>query len=148
MSYKTLALLTLFTLTLFLLTSCDSKVSTSPTLTFHEGDCSYSGPSTIATEFTLTWNIDDPDHIGYIYEIVTLDPGKSVQELSTIPAEEPPPSWVHKINYGVELNTGQYTESVDLTANAAFQEGPIYIVCFYADEDTAIGAVGPISVNK
>jgi len=148
MRNRTLAILISFAFSLFLLASCGGKDSSSPTLTFQENSCSYSGPSTIAAEFTLAWNIVDSNHDGYIYEIVTLDEDKSVQELSTIPAEEPPPSWVHKINYGVELNTGQYTKTIDLTSNAAFREGPIYIVCFYADKDMAIGAVGPLSINK
>lgn len=90
--------ISLFTLPLLLLIACGSKTSSEPTLTFHENGCSYSGPATVASQFTLTWIIEDSGHSGYVYALVTLDHGKSVQDLATIPAEDPPPSWVTKLD--------------------------------------------------
>jgi hypothetical protein len=138
----------LFALPLLLLVACGSRNSSEPTLTFHRNGCSYSGPATVASKFALTWVIEESDHSAFIYGVVTLSQGMSVQDLATIPAEDPPPSWVTKLNAAMETHPGTYTESVDLGANAVFHEGPIYIVCFFGDEDFAMGAVGPIDVMK
>ena len=43
---------------------------------------------------------------------------------------------------------GEYTKEIDLSLNAAYEGGPIYIVCFLADKDTVIGAAGPIVVLR
>jgi len=140
--------ISLFTLPLLLLIACGSKTSSEPTLTFHENGCSYSGPATVASQSTLTWIIEDSGHSGYVYALVTLDHGKSVQDLATIPAEDPPPSWVTKLDADYQTSPGTYTESVDLSENAIFHEGPLYFVCFFSDEDFAMGADGPIDVKK
>ena len=137
-----------FTLPLLALMACNNKTASEPTLLFHENGCSYSGPTAVASIFNLTWIIEDSGHSAYIYAIVTLDQGKSVHDLAVIPAEDPAPSWVHKLNYDLETTPGTFTISSDLSENASFQEGPIYIVCFYADQNTAIGAVGPIEVKE
>jgi hypothetical protein len=125
-----------------------SNTPTTPTLTFDAKGCSYSGPATVSPAFTLTWIIEKSVHSAFIYAIVTLDQGKSVQDLAAIPAEDPAPSWVHKLGYDLEISPGIFTKSFDLSANSVFHEGPIYIVCFYGDENTAIGADGPIDVKK
>ena len=146
--------ITLFTLPLLLLIACGSKTSskptltTEPTLTFHENGCSYNGPATVASQFNLTWIIEDSGHSGYVYGLVTLDHGKSVQDLATIPAEDPSPSWVTKLDADYQKRPGTYTESVDLSANASFHEDPLYFVCFFTDDDFAMGADGPIDVKK
>lgn len=118
-----------------------------PTLTFSNDACSYSGPTKIPSEFQITWAVEENEHPAAIYAIVTLDPGKSVEELSKIPAEEPPPAWVHKLSYDTALTAGTFTKSFDLGSNASFQGGSIYMVCFYADQSAAFGAVGPIEVR-
>lgn len=148
MKHVLLTKITLFTLPLLLLMACGSKTSSEPTLTFHENGCSYSGPATVASKFTLTWIIKDSGHSTFIYALVTLGQDKSVQDLATIPAEEPPPSWVTKLGFDLKTSPGTYTESIDLSRNALFHEGPIYFVCFFADEDFAMGADGPIDVKK
>jgi hypothetical protein len=140
--------ITLFTLPLLLLIACGTKTSSEPTLTFDENGCSYSGPATVASQFTLTWIIKDSGHSAFVYGLVILDHGKSVQDLASIPAKDPPPSWVTKLNAYYQASPGTYTESIDLSANTLFHEGSIYIVCFFADEDFAMGADGPIDVKK
>jgi hypothetical protein len=136
-----------FALPLLILMACGSKTPSEPTLTFHENECSYSRPATIPSMFTLTWIIEESEHPASIYAIVTLDQGKSVRDLVVIPAEDPPPTWVHKVSYDLATSSGTFTKSINLSENAAFQGGPIYIVCFHTDENTAMGAVGSIEVK-
>jgi hypothetical protein len=135
-------------LPLLILMACGSKTPSEPILTFHGNECSYSGPATIPSMFTMTWVVEESEHTASIYAIVTLDQGKSVQDLAVIPAEDPPPAWVHKVNYDLATSPGTFTKSINLSENAAFQGGPIYIVCFHTDENTAMGAVGPIEVKR
>ena len=119
-----------------------------PTLTLGEGGCIYTGPSEVPTTFTLTWNVEDLGHSAYIYVIATVDQGKTLEDLASVPAEDPAPDWLHKIRIDFTASPGTYTKPIDLAANSLFQEGPIYFVCFFSDEDVAVGAAGPIEVEK
>ncbi len=130
-----------------LLVGCN-EISTLPTLTFTVNGCAYDGPDNVDEVFDLDWIVQESDHPGFVYAVVTLDPGKSVEDLASIPAEDPAPTWVHKLSYDSALSPGTYHKSLDLSTNAAFREGPIYIVCIFTDEARAIGAVGPIKVRQ
>ena len=145
---KPLLICIIFFLTLVLLSACNNTAFLQPTLTFSGDGCSYKGPTTIDSNFVLTWIIKDTGHSGYIYAIVLLDTGKTIDDLEVIPAEEPGPEWMHKLVYGLEMMPGKYSKQVDLDANLGFQEGGIFFVCFVTDGDNAIGAIGPIQVKK
>jgi len=130
-----------------LITGC-ARPAHDPTLTFRGNECSYAGPRDLQANFTLNWVVEESGPSTSIYAIVTLDQDKTVDDLARIPAEDPPPSWVHKLAYDLATSPGTYSKSVDLTSKAAYHEGPIYIVCFSANEDVALGAVGPFEVAK
>lgn len=132
---------------ILLLAGC-GKISTSPTLTFTANGCVYDGPDKVDEQFDVDWIVEESEHTGFIYAVVTLGEGKTVEDLASIPANDPAPGWVHKLSYDSTLSPGTYHKSFDLGANAAFREGPIYIVCIFTDEGTAIGAVGPIKVKQ
>lgn len=118
-----------------------------PTITYAENNCTFEGPSKISMPFKINWVIEDSAVDGAILQLVTLDTDKTVQDLAVIPAADPPPDWVHKLSYAIEFGKGNYEESFDLSNNASYKGEPIYIVCFYADQENAIGAVGPFEVK-
>jgi hypothetical protein len=55
---------------------------------------------------------------------------------------------VHKLSRDEAFSAGSRSHEVDMTPGAAYDGEPIYIVCFYADEDTASGALGPLEVIR
>jgi hypothetical protein len=117
-----------------------------PTLTLDENGCTYSGPVELSTTFTLTWHVADLGHSAYIYTIGTLDQGKSIHDIASMPAVDPAPLWFHKISVDFTPSPGVYTKVIDLSANSLFTGGPIYFACFFPDMDTAVGVDGPIDV--
>ena len=133
-------------LLLTLCAGCGGKES-EPTLTFDADGCTYAGPGQVDQRFTVTWVIQETGHTGYIYALMTIDEGHSLSDLQALPAEDPPPAWAHKLNYDWAPQAGTTQKTFDLSSNAAYQQGPVYLVCFFVDHDTAIGAVGPIEVS-
>jgi hypothetical protein len=132
---------------LVLFAACSTQPS-SPTVVFRGDHCRCRGPDFVPAEFTVHWILEDPVTSGAILQFVTIDPGKTVEELATIPAEDPPPAWVHKLNYDVGFTPGNYTSEINLGDNSDYSGEPLYIVCFYADRESALGAVGPIRVTS
>lgn len=120
--------------------------SINPSLTIHESGCSYKGPDTFEKSFILEWVVSKSRTSTSIIALVSVDPGKTVEDLASMPAEDPPPAWVHKLDYAVAMSPGTYTKSVNLGANAAYHGEPVYFVCFDAEEDFAIGAAGPFEI--
>ena len=131
-----------------LLTSCAAAAPAQPTLTFHTGGCTYQGPAQLPQSFKLKWVVEPTAHPGAIVLVVTLAPGKTVRDLAVMPAEDPPPEWVNKLVYDVALQPGAYARPVNLEEIAAYPGGPIYFACFFTDLSNAIGAAGPIGINK
>jgi hypothetical protein len=125
------------------ITSCSS--TTSPTLTFTSENCTYSGPKTIQKDATLTWVIEDDSHEDYAYVVMTLEKGKSIDDVTTWHSGEQP-SWA-SILYWEQTDSGNQTKSkqFNLGANAAYKGDPLYIVCFFGEYK--IGQVGPIKVK-
>lgn len=136
-----------FIMMLVVAASCNQPAAI-PTLTFSQEGCIYSGPNSLPARFELTWTIEESDHSAYIYALVTLEEGKTVQDLAGMPGEDPPPAWVRKLNYSLEVEPGTYTQTIDLGVNAAYDGRPVYLVCFFADQDNAVGAAGPIDIKN
>ena len=65
-----------------------------PTLTLDENGCTYSGPVELSTTFTLTWDVADLGHSAYIYAIATLDQGKAIADIASMPAVDRSPGMV------------------------------------------------------
>jgi hypothetical protein len=132
-----------------LLCSCNSTASQTPTLTFDAGKCTYTGPKTVPATFTLNWVINDEDHPGYVYAILTLLEGKTVDDLVGWSSTEKP-SWVNRISWNMEPLGGNYAKEHNLYENALYKGEPIYIICYYDGDNLGknIGAVGPIKVKN
>jgi hypothetical protein len=119
-----------------------------PSITYAENNCTYEGPSKISMPFNINWVIEDPANDGAILQLVSLDAGKTVKDLAAIPAADPPPDWVHKLSYAIEFGKGNYKASFDLSNNASYKGEPIYLACFYADQESAMGAAGPFEIKQ
>jgi hypothetical protein len=116
-----------------------------PELLFTKDGCQYKGPTSLTHQFNLRWTIQESPHSASIHAIVQLAAGKTVGDLSQIPASEPPPAWVQKLGYALEFNSGSYVIAYDLDTIYHFDDRqPIFIVCFFTDMEKAIGAIGPI----
>lgn len=138
-----------------LLTGCAAPSDTvnggtvsQPTLTLGENGCTYSGPSELGTTFTLTWIVEDIGSSGYIYSVATLDEGKTIDDITSMPAENLMPEWFNSIRIDFSPGPGVFAKWIDLKANSLFEGGPIYFVCFLSDEDLALGAAGPFKVER
>lgn len=66
-----------------------------------------------------------------------------------MPGVEPPPDWVQKLGFALEFDPGTSTQRFNLENIYRFDpHQAVYIVCFFTDEDNAIGAAGPIQIKK
>jgi hypothetical protein len=118
-----------------------------PTVTFSGNQCAYAGPDRVPMRFTIRWTVENPIPLGSILQLVTLDPGKMLQDLEALPAEHVPPDWVHKLSYDFAFSPGSRSYDVNLSWNADYGGEPIYIVCFHGDKEVPLGAIGPLKVT-
>ena len=139
-----------FFLVLFLIifsTLCNSPAGP-PTLVFDDSGCRYQGPFVLSPQFNMTWVIEENSHDAFIYAVVQLKDNKTIKDLAIMPGMEPPPDWVQKLGYALEFDPGTSTQQFDLQTIYHFDPiEPIYIVCFFTDRDTAVGAAGPIVIK-
>ena len=147
MTRKTLQVMLVCVIT-SLIVSCTAAAPSKPILTFQPDGCTYQGPAQLPREFVLTWVVENSTHPGFIVLVVTLAPGKTARDLAAMPAADPPPDWVNKLVYDIALQPGTTTRPVNLAEIAAYPGGPIYFACFVTDLPTAVGAIGPITVQK
>lgn len=117
-----------------------------PSIVFHGEGCAYSGPQQVGPAFTVEWTVEETMPLTAILEVVTLDAGYTVDDLTRIPAVDPPPPWVHMLSYGLASVPGTTLQDFDLRPNAAYAGGPIYFLCLSSVRETALGALGPIEV--
>jgi hypothetical protein len=135
------------TAAILILAACTGQPA-KPTVTFAGNECSYAGPDQVPMRFTIRWSVEDPVPSGAILRVVSLDPGRTREELAVLPNQVLVPDWVHLLSWDQTFSLGSRSHTVDLGPNAAYGGEPIYIVCFYNDKDTAIGAVGPLKVVR
>lgn len=111
------------------------------TLTFSGGQCTYGGPQSVpAGKLTVDLVVEDKDHDKFGLAMVTLNEGKTFEDLNQWPSADPPP-WLTIINVWEILPGSTKQVSVQVT------NGPLYFVCFYAPPDTKYGTLGPVAVT-
>jgi hypothetical protein len=118
-----------------------------------EGDtCTYDGPTSIPYgSFEVTWAIRDTSQLEYGLFVFTLAPGKTLDDariaIETSADDEAPPAWMTMLTiypYGSPGTTEMFRR--DLREMAAYEDGPIYIMC--AHPDKVLGLFGPIEVEQ
>ena len=147
-----------------LVTACtsQSQPSTStaaqnPTmkLSIIENECSFEYPSTMVNgEFRIQLTLNEKRPTDSGYALVTLDKGKTIEDLKAWPTAEQP-VWVILIDGVHETSVGIHLHSYDSTQFSKYSQfyigGPLYPVCFHTDPDTGatnkIGAFGPIEIK-
>ena len=129
------------------LTACDASASKTPTLIFNSDSCTYEGPKTLPSTFTMVSRASEfKEDEWYIYVILTLDEGKTLKDLQNLKDDEGQPEWANIISRDLSDPTEKEISKVhNLKVNALYQGEPIYIVCF--NNGGNIGAIGPIQVK-
>ncbi len=118
-------------------------VDSLPTLVFENNQCNYSGPSSLPTDFTLTWKINDSGSSTYAYVVLTLREGKTLQDLQdSLSLSSDQPEFTNLISRDYS-NLGNLIlkKEHNLAANGLYHGEPIYIVCFFDNETEAIGPI-------
>jgi hypothetical protein len=124
-------------------------------LIINENECTLNGPMTIPDgEFMIKLVINEQQATESGYALVTLEDGKTIEDLKAWPTAAQPP-WVVLLDGVHELMGGTHTYTynpTEFTYNANYHGGPYYLACFRANPDTEIiakiGAFGPIEVKK
>lgn len=110
------------------------------TVTFDGNECTYDGPDTVsAGQITVNWNIKGQARDGYALAIVTLDEGKTFEDLDAWPSIDAP-LWANVV-VARESFSGSLSPFV-----ADVTEGPIFLVCFTAYPKAKVGVLGPVEV--
>jgi hypothetical protein len=134
-------------LVLLLLTACNSTPTL--TITVKGGTCTLDSPKTIPNgAFNLNFVSEDDGHKPHGFALVTLDAGKTLQDLVAWPSTDPP-EWLTVLD-AQETEPGTYSEAYNLPKDFSvrYNGEPIYFVCFQSNPETKIGAVGPVEVSK
>jgi len=115
------------------------------TVTFSGDACTYDGSATIpAGPVTVNWAIKGQPRDGYALAIVTLDEGKTFEDLDAWPSVGKPP-WAELVAMEERFPEEQSPDNLSFVAEVT--EGPIFLVCFTADPDAKVGVLGPVDVE-
>lgn len=112
------------------------------TVTFRGEECHYDGPDRVpAGRFRLTLDVrDQAAHDGYAVVAVTLEEGKTRDDLLTWPSADPPP-WTHG-HGAVLVPRGELGWQEVLLYRA-----PLFLVCLTGDPARKTDLLGPIEVE-
>ena len=121
-----------------------ADTNTGITVTFDGDQCVYRGPDEVpAGRIAVILDVEDQkEHEEYGLAVVTLDEGKTFEDLDAWPSTDPP-RWVQLHGLLEEIPQGSRAEMTVI----AF-EGPLFLVCFTAYPITKSGALGPIEIES
>lgn len=133
---------------LLLLNACGQSPSVPPevTLTFSGNTCAYSGSKSLPEKFNINIVVEGQGNTKYGYVLVTLDDGKTIEDLQAWPSSDPP-EWLKDTlrETGPAFGPGNTKQILDWSSYESVVT-PIYFVCF--GDDQKIGALGPIVITK
>ncbi len=114
------------------------------TVTFDGDKCVYAGPDSVQKgRVIVALDVEDQtDHEQYGLAIVTLDEGKSFEDLDAW-SSTGQPTWTQLHGLFEEVPQGSRVEK-----RVFVDEGPLFVVCFTAEPLTKRGVLGPIPVGK
>jgi lysophospholipase L1-like esterase len=113
------------------------------TVTFDGDECIYKGPDQVsAGRISVILDVEDQkDHEEYGLAVLTLDEGKTLEDLDAWSSTDRP-LWSQLHGLLEEIPQGSRAE----TTVTAF-EGPLFLVCFAAYPVTKSGTLGPIEIE-
>ncbi len=134
-------------LSAMILSSCGGSSSKTPTIIFDTDNCTYDGPKTVPSTFTMHSTVKEyHENEWFMYAVVTLDEGKTIKDLQALPADAGQPEWTKLISRDIsDPDHQELIKEHNLAINALYHGEPIYIVCF--NNGSNIGAAGPIQVK-
>jgi hypothetical protein len=111
-------------------------------VTFEGDECVYEGPEKVpAGRISFVLNVkDQKDYEEYGLAVLTLDEGKTFEDLDAWSSTDQPP-WTHLHGLLEQIPQGSQAERTV----TAF-EGPLFVVCFSAYPITKVDTLGPIKV--
>lgn len=145
---KIFATIMAFAVLFFACAACTSQSST-PSITFKDDRCTYSGADSIqADQFAFTWVNNSQQYAPYFVIAIQVEEGQSVDDLVGLPIESTP-SWVSSLKYERSTQPGPWTKELtwDLTGSARFQPGPVYFMCVHNETET-FGVAGPVEAKE
>ena len=137
---------------LLLLNACGQSATQGPpevTVTFSGDTCTYSGSKSLPDKFNINIVVEGQGNTKYGYVLVTLDEGKTIEDLQAWPSSDPP-EWLKDQlrDTGPVFGPGNTKQNLDWSSYESVAT-PIYFVCFAVDTTTRkIGALGPIEITK
>jgi hypothetical protein len=146
---KILIISTCITIFLLLLNACGQSPTVQPTITFSGETCTYSGPKSLSAKFDLNVVVKSQTDTVYGFVIVTLQAGKTIEDLQVWPSVDPP-EWLKNMlnDTGPVFASGTTKQNVDLAAYSYYSGDPIYFACFADKPTRKIGALGPIEISQ
>lgn len=133
---------------LLLLNACGPQEPPEVTITFSGDTCAYSGSKSLPDKFNINIVVEGQGKTMYGYVLVTLDEGKTIEDLQAWPSSDPP-EWL-KDNLretGPVFGPGNTKQILDWSSYESVVT-PIYFVCFADNPVRKIGALGPIEITK
>lgn len=114
------------------------------TVTFDGDKCVYGGPDSVPEgRVTVILDVEDQtDHEQYGLAIVTLDEGRSFEDLDAW-SSTGQPVWTRVLGLFEEIPQGSRVEKTVFA-----DKGPLFVVCFTANPLTKAGVLGPIQVGE
>jgi hypothetical protein len=108
------------------------------TITFGDKDCSLSGPLSVPAGIVeMDWLTTSNEHDMYAIAILTLDEGKTIEDLKKWKSFDEP-GWSKLLSF----RDAEANSTTELFIN--IDKGPFYFVCFNPEQ--IIGALGPVEV--
>ena len=115
------------------------------TITFDPGEkCSMKGVSSHGKGLiNYDLIVNDQSHQTYALVILTLDEGKTLDDLKAYTSTTAAPSWTNPVQYDYETPGSYSHHKINVS------EGPLYFVCFYGDKQipVIIGHFGPLEIT-
>jgi hypothetical protein len=141
-----------------LMGACAPSPSSPPVLTLNINDdvCTLEGSqTTLKGDFSIKLIINQQKLSEVGYALLSLEKGKTIDDLKAWKSENQPP-WSTLIDGVHETTNGTHTYTYDPTKfsqNAAYQGGPLYLMCFRKISDTGTllligGPFGPFEIKQ
>lgn len=131
-----------------------SATPAKPTVTIRGQTCEYAGPQQLPSKATLTWDLQDSEPtMVFEYAVVGLRDGKSAEDLRALKGVEGAvtfmdiaPEWTVLVDSGYIPSTMTTTSEYDLSENAGYSGGPLYVVCL--SKAAPFDVLGPFEVAQ